>query len=261
MHFKGENQKMDRGECPNTVVATAFTTDECLKPLLFSPRRGRVGGQTTVEFALICLPFFIILFAIIDFSEIYFYENSCQNALREACRFATAGSIIQASNAMGLEFETNSEGVVVPKAIPDSSSREASRNECIRYWFQSNCVLSIPIANIVITSAPTLPGVPAVTETNSLGYVILLSGYTATTNGTTGVVSTNPAPSVTGPGGANDYVQITATYSVNTITPLMGYMSGYTGVGTTYPVHVSAIVKNEPAFLNFEHTNIYPGEP
>jgi TadE-like protein len=216
-----------------------------------------------VEFALICLPFFIILFAIIDFAEIYFYENSCQNALREACRFATAGSIIQALGPTGTPlFETNSGGVVVPQAIPDSSGREASRNECIRYWFQSNCVLQgFPISNIVITSAPTLPGVPAVTETNSLGYVILLSGYTATTNGTTGVVSTNPAPSVTGPGGANDYVQITATYFVDTITPLMGYMSGYTGVGTTYPVHVSAIVKNEPAFLNFEHTNIYPGEP
>jgi len=26
-------------------------------------------------------------------------------------------------------------------------------------------------------------------------------------------------------------------------------------------VHVSAIVKNEPAFLNFEHTNIYANEP
>jgi hypothetical protein len=240
----------------------AFTTDECLKPLLFTPRRERVDGQTTVEFALICLPFFIILFAIIDFSEIYFYENSCQNALREACRFATAGSIIQAVGPTGAPlFETNSLGIVVPEAISDSSGREASRNECIRYWFQSNCVLSIPISNVVITSAPTLPGVPAVTETNSLGYVILLSGYTATTNATTGTVSTNPAPAVTGPGWANDYVQITATYYVNTITPLMGYMSGYNGVGNTYPVHVSAIVKNEPAFLNFEHTNIYPGEP
>jgi len=253
---------MDRVERTNTVVPTALTTGECLKSLLFSQRRGRAGGQTTVEFALICLPFFIILFAIVDFAEIYFYENSCQNALREACRFATAGSVIQASNSTGLQYETNSEGVVVPQAIQDSEGREASRNECIRYWFQSNCVLQgFPISNIVITSAPTLPGVPAVTETNGLGYVILLSGYTATTNGTTGVVSTNPAPAVVGPGWANDYVQITATYYVSTITPLMAYMSGYTGVGSTFPVHVSAIVKNEPAFLNFEHTNIYPDEP
>jgi hypothetical protein len=64
-----------------------------------------------------------------------------------------------------------------------------------------------------------------------------------------------------GPGNYNDYVQITAIYQVNTITPLMGYMSGYSGVGTSFPVHVSAIVKNEPALLNFEHTNMYPSEP
>jgi Flp pilus assembly protein TadG len=215
-----------------------------------------------VEFALICLPFFIILFAIIDFAEIYFYENSLQNALREASRFATSGRVIQLTPSSGVpQFETNSGGIVVPKAINDSSGVEASRNECIRYWFLSNCVLQIPISNIVITSAPTLPGVPAVTSTNSLGYVTLLSGYNVTTNASTSVVSTNAVAAVKGPGGANDYVQITTTYYVNTITPLMGYMGGYSGVGSKFPVHVSAIIKNEPAFLNFQHTNIYSGEP
>jgi hypothetical protein len=226
-----------------------LTTDKCLKPLLFSHRRGRGAGQTTVEFALICLPFFIILFAIIDFSEIYFYENSLQNSLREACRFATAGSVIQATSAMGTPlYETNSGGVVVPQAITDSSGREASRNECIRYWFLSNCVLqNVPISNIVIISSPTLPGVPAVTSTNSLGYLTLLL--------------TNGGAANKGPGNANDYVQITATYHVNTITPLMGYMNGYSGVGSVFPVHVSAIVKNEPAYLNFEHNAMYSNEP
>ncbi|HEV3273054.1 MAG TPA: TadE/TadG family type IV pilus assembly protein [Candidatus Methylacidiphilales bacterium] len=216
-----------------------------------------------MEFALICIPFFAILFAIIDFAQIYFYENSCQNALREAARFATAGSIIQAVGASGTPlYETNSGGIVVPQAIPDSEGREASRNECIRYWFLSNCVLqNFPISNISIVSAPTLPGVPAVTETNSLGYVNLLSGYTVTTNSSAGTVSTNAVPPVTGPGGATDYVQITATYYVNTITPLVGYMRGYNGIGNVFPVHVSAIVKNEPAYLNFEHTNIYSDEP
>jgi Flp pilus assembly protein TadG len=220
-----------------------------------------MGGQTTVEFALICLPFFVILFAIIDFAEVYFYENSLQNSLREAARFATAGSIIQAVNSSGAPlYETNSGGIVVPKAITDSSGREASRNECIRYWFLSNCVLQgVPLSNIAIISAPTLPGVPPNTSTNSLGYLTLLSGYTVATN--SGTVSTNSAPAVKGPGNANDYVQITATYYVNTITPLMGYMGGYSGVGSTYPVHVSAIVKNEPALLNFQHLAMYTNEP
>lgn len=222
-------------------------------------------GQTTVEFALICLPFFIILFAIVDFAEIYFYENSLQNSLREAARFATSGRVIQALNSSGAPmYETNSGGIVVPKAITDSSGREASRNECIRYWFLSNCVLQgIPLSNITIVSAPTLPGVPANVVTNTVPngptYLTLVSGYTVTTN--SGTVSTNSAPAVKGPGGANDYVQITATYYVHTITPLMGYIGGYSGVGSTFPVHVSAIVKNEPALLNFEHTAIYTNEP
>ncbi len=152
-------------------------TVKCLEPRRSVHRKGCAGGQTTVEFALICIPFFAILFAIIDFAQIYFYENSMQNALRESARFATAGSIIQATNSNGsLAYETNSSGVTVPKAITDSEGREASRNECIRYWFYSNCALkSIPLSNITITSAATLPGVPPVTSTNSLGYLTLLS--------------------------------------------------------------------------------------
>lgn len=254
---------MDSKPCRKTVGPSISTTDKCPKSLPYLRPRRVAGGQTTVEFALICIPFFAILFAIIDFAQIYFYENSLQNAMREAARFATSGRIIQATNADGsLAYETNSGGIAVPKAITDSEGREASRNECIRYWFLSNCVLqNFPLSNIVITSASTLPGVPPDVSTNSLGNLVLLSGYTVTTN--SGVVSTNTVPAVKGPGGANDYVQVTATYYVNTITPLMAaYRGGFSRQGwNTFPVHVSAIVKNEPALLNFEHTNIYSDEP
>ncbi len=229
-----------------------FTTEECLKALLFSRRKRRGAGQTTVEFALICLPFFIILFAIIDFAEIFFYENSLQNGLREACRFATAGRVIQLTDANGNPvFETNSSGITVPKAIPSKygSGQEASRNECIRYWFLSNCVLNVPVSNISIVSAPALPGVEPTTITNNVGY-----GYVL-------LRQTNGGLPFAGPGQINDYVQITATYHVGTITPLMGYMSGYNGVGSSFPVHVSAIIKNEPATLNFQKTAIYTNEP
>ena len=255
---------MDPVECTNAVASKTLTTDECLKTLLFSGRKSRSGGQTTVEFALICIPFFAILFAIIDFAQIYFYENSIQNGLREAARFATAGRIIQAVNSSGAPlYETGSNGITVPKAIPSNyGSGDASRNECIRYWFLSNCVLvNFPLSNIVIISAPTLPGVPPVTTTNSMGDLVLLSGYSVTTNATSGTVSTNSAPAVKGPGGANDYVQIAVTYQLNTITPLFSYLGGYNGRGSVYPVHASAIVKNEPALLNFEHLAMYPGEP
>ncbi len=65
-----------------------------------------------------------------------------------------------------------------------------------------------------------------------------------------------------GPGAANDYIQVSATYTINTITPLFSYLGGYTHDGWySYPVRVTAIVKNEPALLNFEHTNVYADEP
>jgi hypothetical protein len=81
-------------------------------------------------------------------------------------------------------------------------------------------------------------------STNSAGKLTLL-----TTNGTT---------AVTGPGQADDYMQISASYNVNTITPLFGYLGGYSRQGfTSYPITVTAIVKNEPSLLNFEHLAAY----
>lgn len=216
---------------------------------LFNEKRLSVPhrGQTTVEFALICLPFFIILFAIVDFAEIFFYENAMQNALRESCRFATAGSIIPKRDANGNPIFTNTAaGYSVGVAI-DGKYGEASRNECIRDWFHSNCVLqNVPDSNIVIVSASTLPGVEARTTTNG---------------GLVSLVAMDGGPPTKGPGQINDYVQITANFQVHTITPLMGYMNGYSGIGSTFPVHVSAIIKNEPALRNFQHIAIYTNEP
>lgn len=237
---------MDSLPSTKTVATTTLLTSECPESLHFRDKSVKLRGQTTVEFALILIPFFAILFAIVDYAQIYFYENSLQNALREAARFATTGSIIQTTTPP--TYETN-DGVAVPKAINDSEGREASRNECIRYWFLSNCVVQIPLSNITIVSAPTLPGVPPVTSANG--------GTLELTNG---------SPANTGPGAANDYVQVTATYTISTITPAFAIFHGlYSRSALTtsggYPVRVSAIVKNEPAYLNFLHTNIYSDEP
>lgn len=231
----------------NTVEATTLPTVGCMKSIHLRARKHRTQAQVTVEFALVCLPFFIILFAIIDYAQIYFYSNSLQNAMREAARFATAGRVIQNTYGNGsIIYETNA-GVTMPQAISDGT-REASRNECIRYWFLSNCEFKIPLASITISNASTLPGVPPTTTTNSVGAVILQSS-----DGT---------PAIKGPGAANNYIQITATMTVQTITPMMSYLGGYSHNGYfQYPVRVSAIVKNEPALLNFLHTNMYSDEP
>jgi hypothetical protein len=230
---------------PDSLQARTLPAVECQDSL--RSRKPRVKGQTTVEFALICLPFFAILFAIVDYAQIYFYENSLQNALRESCRFATAGRIIQTTATPN--YATNSLGVVVPVAINDASGREASRNECIRYWFLSNSVIPLPLASIGISNAPTLPGVPP---------NVVTDGFHAT------LLQTNGAAAIKGPGDANDYIQISAQYTINTITPLFGYMGGYSRNANgmnSYTVTVSAIVKNEPALLNFQHTNMYSDEP
>ncbi len=210
-------------------------------------------AQTTVEFSLICLPFFAILFAIIDYANVYYYDNSLQNALREAARFATAGRIIQNSNA----YVANAQGVMVPLAITDTEGRIASRNECIRYWFQSNCVIQVPLTNIVIYSASSINGQPPITSTNN-GVLHLVSGFTTNGDG-----STTAIPAVPGPGNANDYVEIVCNYNIGTITPILRFLGGFDGnaVPGGYNLRVSAIVKNEPAMLNFLHTNMYPDEP
>jgi hypothetical protein len=211
-------------------------------------RRREKSGQSTVEFALIVLPLFIIIFAIIDYAQIYFYENALQNAMREATRFATAGSVIQdMSNGIPQTELTN--GVTVPEAIPDPNnpSREASRYECIRFFFQSNCVIYVPTNDIQVVSASALPGSPPVLATNA-GIVTLMQDSSTAAND--------------GPGNANDYVQVTATYSLHTITPLFSFLGGFTR-GTNmnvYPVRVSAIVKNEPALLNFEKVAMYTND-
>jgi len=206
----------------------------------------RTRGQTTVEFALIALPFFLILFAIVDYAQIYFYENALQNAMRETTRFATAGRIIQLTNAGVAVYQTNN-GVALPVAINDSEGRQASRYGCIRMWFQSNCIIYVPTNDIQVVSAPALAGAPPVTVTNN-GVITLMT-------------STNQA-AVDGPGGEDDYIQVTVSYTLHTITPLASFFqNGWSRGGiNTYHVRVSAIVKNEPALFNFEHTNMYPDE-
>jgi Flp pilus assembly protein TadG len=208
-------------------------------------RRRRRSGQAMVEFSLVALLLFLIIFAIIDYAQMFFYENALQNAMREATRFATTGRVIQLTNNGVAQYDTNN-GVAFPKAINDSENREASRYGCIRMYFQSNCVISMPTNGVLVVSATELPGAPPVIVTNS-GVITLMT-------------STNTA-AVAGPGNASDYVQLTATYNIHTITPLLYLLGLNRGTNMTiFPVRVTAIVKNEPATSNFEHNAYYSDE-
>jgi hypothetical protein len=220
-----------------------------------SPPGGRLGelgrrqrcrsGQAMMEFSLVVLLLFLVIFAIIDYAQMFFYENALQNAMREATRFATAGSVIQLTNNGVAQYTTNN-GVAFPEAINDSEGREASRYGCIRMFFQSNCIISMPTNGVLVVSATALPGAPPVIVTNS-GVITLMEA----TN-----TSANP-----GPGNESDYVQVTATYNIHTITPLLYLLGLNHGTNMTiFPVRVTAIVKNEPATANFEHNAYYSDE-
>ncbi len=51
-------------------------------------RRRRQRGNTLVETALIFLPLFAIIFAILDFGLVIFIKSTLQNAVREGARYA-----------------------------------------------------------------------------------------------------------------------------------------------------------------------------
>jgi Flp pilus assembly protein TadG len=53
-----------------------------------SPRHGMQRGQTLVEFSLVVSFLFLILFAIIDFSRVFFAYATMANGVREGARYA-----------------------------------------------------------------------------------------------------------------------------------------------------------------------------
>jgi len=48
-------------------------------------------GQALIEFSLVALTFFVLVFALIDFSWLFFNQMMMQNAVREAARYASTG--------------------------------------------------------------------------------------------------------------------------------------------------------------------------
>ena len=81
-------------------------------------RRRTDSGQTLVEFALSAVVFLLLVFAIIDFSFLYFAKLTLQNAVRQGGRYAITGqampgktrylSIMQAVQDFGLGFASGS---------------------------------------------------------------------------------------------------------------------------------------------------------
>jgi TadE-like protein len=69
-----------------------------LPPFVDMPRSPRprtlasMRGQSIVEFAVVAVLFFTLLFAMIDFGRMFFIQMTLQNAVRQAGRFAVTGN-------------------------------------------------------------------------------------------------------------------------------------------------------------------------
>lgn len=57
------------------------------------------GGSSTVEFAIVALLFFTLLFGIIDFGRLFFAQMTIQHALRQAGRFGVTGNKVDPDGA------------------------------------------------------------------------------------------------------------------------------------------------------------------
>ena len=55
-------------------------------------------GQSLIEFALVAIPFFFLIFSVIDFSWALFNQMNVQDAVREAGRYAATGNHITGAN-------------------------------------------------------------------------------------------------------------------------------------------------------------------
>jgi TadE-like protein len=73
-----------------------------------SRRKRPESGATMVEFAFIALPFFVIIFGIIDFSIVIFDMHSANAGSRASARFIGTGELDAASNCT-MDFNDNFE--------------------------------------------------------------------------------------------------------------------------------------------------------
>ena len=151
-----------------------------------SNRRRKSLAQTTVEFALVCPIFFALLFATLDYAQLFFYDHSLRYALYMSGRFAMTRK--------PMVYYTNG----VPSKIPVKvGGTNISHYKSMRWVFQSNCVMFVPEKDIraywYTMEDKTLKPGPGDKETflrlNASYKVTLITPYGALLN-----AQTNQAP-------------------------------------------------------------------
>ena len=61
-------------------------------------KRADDAGSTIVEFALVGMVFFLLIFAVIDFGFLFYAKVTLQNAVRQAARYAITGNCSNPGN-------------------------------------------------------------------------------------------------------------------------------------------------------------------
>jgi Flp pilus assembly protein TadG len=115
-------------------------------------------GQSLVEFALTCLLFLFLVFAIFDFGHLFFVEMDVQNAIQEAARYGSTGNHLP---------------------DPKNPGQNLSRVTSIIDTLQNNAIgVQIPTSNITVSST----NLAGVTTSGSGGAPRDLLTVTATVN-------------------------------------------------------------------------------
>jgi len=140
-----------------------------------TPRPLADSGQTLVEFAVSAIVFLLLVFAIIDFSFLFFAKLTLQNAVRQAGRYAITGqamqgktrylSIMQTVQDFGLGFATSSNTTIcsVPGSCTSGGGPGAAVTVTITYPYKFITPLVTPFftnGSYTITVSSTFKNEP-----------------------------------------------------------------------------------------------------
>ena len=88
----------------NCRIGQATKSTHTTGPSLLLKRNRQCRGQALVEFTLVAMIFFLLSFAVIDFSWLLFNQMNMQDAVREAARYASTGNHIPNPATPGSNF-------------------------------------------------------------------------------------------------------------------------------------------------------------
>jgi Flp pilus assembly protein TadG len=88
----------------NCRIGQATKSTHTAGPSILPKRNRRCRGQALVEFTLVAMIFFLLSFAVIDFSWLLFNQMNMQDAVREAARYASTGNHIPNPSTPGSNF-------------------------------------------------------------------------------------------------------------------------------------------------------------